>query len=118
MGLKNLSEEQKNKVYHNLGMSMPIIGLVLQVLVLAIPFVIYAVTKNWAFLIIMLIAQFGFVPVVLVIGGIIGLICTILALKKICFKKRYVVMIILSSLEILLAIALFVAMPGMLFGIG
>ena len=116
--MKKITEEQKKKVVHNLTFVMPLTALVLQVLVLAIPFVIYAVTKNWAFLIIMLIAQFGFVPVVLVIGGIIGLICSILALKKICFKKRYVVMIILSALEILLGIGLFLAMPEMLFGIG
>ena len=116
--MKKITEEQKKKVVHNLAFVMPLTALALQVLVLAIPFVIYAVTKNWAFLIIMLIAQFGFMPVILVVGGIIGLICTILALKKIRFKKRYVAMIILSALEILLGIALFVAMPEMLFGIG
>ncbi|MBE5888195.1 MAG: hypothetical protein E7283_05085 [Lachnospiraceae bacterium] len=116
--MKKITEEQKKKVVHNLTFVMPLTGLVLQVLLVVLPLMIYALTKNWAFLIMMMIAQFGFAPAFLLVCGIIGLICSILALKKICFKKRYVVMIILSALEILLGIGLFLAMPEMLFGIG
>lgn len=116
--MKKITEEQKKKVVHNLTFVMPLTALVLQVLLVVLPLMIYAVTKNWAFFIVMIIAQFGFAPAFLLVCGIIGLICSILALKTICFKKCYVVMIILSSLEILLAIALFLAMPEMLFGIG
>lgn len=116
MERRKLTVEQKNKVFNNLAIIMPLVALVLQIIIVVAPLVIYSVTKNWAYFILMVIAQFGFVPVILTICGIIGLICSILALKKSRLKKRYVVMIILSSLEILLAIALFIAMPGMLFG--
>lgn len=117
MEKRKLTVEQKNKVYNNLAIIMPLVALVLQIIIVVAPLIIYSVTKNWAYFILMIIAQFGFMPVVLTLCGIIGLICTILALKKICFKKRYVVIVILSALEILLGIALFVAMPGMLLGI-
>ena len=114
--MKKLTEEQKMKVLHKLAVIMPLIALVLQILVLAVPMGIYSINKNWAYLILMFGIELYVMPVLLSICGIIGLICSILALKKSRLKKRYVVMIILSSLEILLAIALFIAMPGMLFG--
>ena len=117
MEKRKLTVEQKNKVYNNLAIIMPLVALVLQIIIVVAPLIIYSVTKNWAYFILMIIAQFGFMPVVLTLCGIIGLICSILALKKICFKKRYVVMIVLSALEVFLAVAFFAAMSRMMFGI-
>ena len=116
MGIGNLSEGQKKKIYNKLALMMPLIGLNLQILALVIPTVIYSISQNWAYLIIMLIAQFGIMPGILLICGSIGLICSILALKKIRFRKRYVVSLVLSVIELILGIVLFCAMPRVLGG--
>ena len=107
---------EKKKMYNNLALMMPLIGLNLQILVLVIPSVIYSISQNWAYLIMMLIAQFGIMPGILLICGSIGLICSILALKKIRFRKRYVVMVILSAIELILGVVLLCAMPRALLG--
>ena len=89
---------------------MPLTALIIQILVLAVPIGIYSTNKNWAYLIVMFGVQLLIMPFILIVSGITGLICSILALKKICFKIRYVVMIVLSSAETILAIQLFRAM--------
>ena len=117
MERRKLTVEQKNKVFNNLAIIMPLVALVLQIIVVGAPLVIYSINKNWAYLILMLGIELYVMPVLLSICGIIGLICSILALKKICFKIRYVVMIVLSALEVFLAVAFFAAMSRMMFGI-
>lgn len=108
---------RKNKIVHRLALIMPLLALIVQILVLAVPIGIYCINQNWAYLILMYGVELYVMPVLLSICGIIGLICSILALKKICFKIRYVVMIVLSALEVFLAVAFFAAMSRMMFGI-
>ena len=115
--MRKLTEEQKKKLYNNLAIFLPLIELILQIFVMAVPFSIYGMTRNWAYIILYIGIQIGIMPVILMIGALGGLIFSILALQKICFRKRYIVMFCLSGLEFILSIVLFQAM-GTWLGIG
>ena len=115
--MKKLTEEQKMKLYHNLAIFFPVMGLILQILVIAVPFTIYGMTQNWAYFILYVIAQIGIMPALLLICGVGGLIFSIIAIKKVRFAKRYIVTSVLSGLLSIFAVALFPAMLSMFFGI-
>lgn len=105
MEKRKLTEEQTKKLYNNLAICFAVMGVILEILILIVPWGLYAITKNWAFIVFFLIAQLGIMPVIFLICGLGGIVCSILAIRKNKFKARYIFIVLLSVVMIFLGIA-------------
>ena len=103
--MKKLTEEQKKKLYNNLAICFVVMGFVLELLTLIVPWGLFAVTENWGFIVLFLIVQLEIMPVIFIICGLGGIVCSILAIRTNKFKVRYIFTVLLSVLMILLGVA-------------
>ena len=101
---KKLTEEQTKKVYNNLPIYFAVTGVILEILILIVSWGGYAITKNWGFIVFFLMMQLGVMPVIFLICGLSGMVCSVLTIRKNKVKTHYIFKVLLSVLMLLLGV--------------